>query len=84
MFPEEKKVCLWETRGTGDNYRLISTSSRRAKRGRKMGIYYKKAVIYYKKTCDGILQSCVIDCRRIYKISNKVIKFITEAMKSEK
>ena len=40
--------------------------------------------IDYKKTCDKVLQSCLRDYLRMYKISNKVIKFITETIKKWK
>ena len=37
-----------------------------------------------KKVYDMVLQTWIIDCLNTYKISNKVIKFITEAMKDSK
>ena len=40
--------------------------------------------IDYKKAYDMVLQSWIIDCLKIYEIPDKVITFITEAMKNWK
>ena len=40
--------------------------------------------IDYKKAYDMVPPNWKIDCIRMYKISSKVIKFITEAMKNWK
>ena len=37
-----------------------------------------------KKALDIFLQSCIIDCLKMYKVSGKVIKFIEETMKNLK
>ena len=39
------------------------------------------AVIYSKNVKDITLEPCIVDCLRIYRISEKVIKFFREAMK---
>ena len=40
------------------------------------------AWIDYKKVYDMVSQSYMIDCLKMYKISDKVIKFIEETMKN--
>ena len=40
------------------------------------------AWIDYKKTYDIVPQRWIIDCLKIYKIYNEVIKFIEETMKN--
>ena len=37
-----------------------------------------------RKVYDNVLQTWIIECLKTYKISNKVINFITEAMKNWK
>ena len=41
-------------------------------------------MIDYKKAYDMVLQNLIIKYQKMYKISNKVIKFITEATKNWK
>ena len=36
------------------------------------------------KAYNTVLQTWITDCLKMYKISDKVIKFITEAMKNKK
>ena len=40
--------------------------------------------IDFKKAYDIVTQSWIVDCGKMYEISDKVIKFITEAMKDWK
>ena len=42
------------------------------------------AWIDYQKVYNMVLQSWIIDCLKMYRISDKVIKFTQEAMKSSK
>ena len=46
----------------------------RRKKVAKVGIYCKKAY-------DMVLQSWILDCLKMFKISNEVLKFILKAMK---
>ena len=36
----------------------------------------------YKNTYDMVLQRCIIDCLKMYKVADKVIKFIKETMEN--
>ena len=60
---------------------LISLPSRRAKRGRKD---IALAWTDNKQAYNMVLQNWIIDRLKVYKISDKVVKFITEAMKNRK
>ena len=78
FFPKSKKNATREPEEHDIYNALINTSSRRA-------IRYEKnvamALIDYQKAYDIVPQNWIIDYLRTYKISDKVIKFITEAMK---
>ena len=68
-MPEEKRI----------SYTLINTSLRRAKRDEKN---ISIAWIDFKKTSDIVPQSWIIDCLKMYKISDEVINFIENTMEN--
>ena len=79
MFFEEQKGCNKGTRGTGELLYIDQHILNENKRKRKnLGV----AWIDYTKACDMVPQSWVIDCLKMYKISDEVTKFIEETMKN--
>ena len=60
----------------GSNYILINISSKRVKRAMEC--------TDYKKVYDMAPKSWVIDCLKMYKISDKVIKFIEKTMEKRR
>ena len=77
LFPKEQKKMEPEEQVIYCT--LINTSSKGAKWIRKMTSW-----IDYKKIYNMIQLCRIIDCLKVYKISNKVIIFIKEAMKNWK
>ena len=79
LFSEEQKECHKGTRGTGkllyiDQHILNESKTRRKN--------VAMACIDHKKSCYKVPQSWIIDCFKMYKISDEVIKFIEETMKN--
>ena len=81
LFPEEQKGCHNESRGTGEllyiDQHILNKSKTRWKN-------LAMAWIDYKKAYDMVLQSLIINCHKMYKISDKVINFIEKTMKTWK
>ena len=80
LFPEEQKGCHKESKGTGellyiDQHILNKSKTRRKNLATKWHIDYKMAY-------DMVLQSWIINCPTMYKISNEVINFIKKTMKT--
>ena len=59
-------------------YTLINTSPRKKNEKKNVAM----AWIDYKKACNINPQSWIIDSLKVYKISNKIIKFIKKTMKN--
>ena len=76
-FPEEQK----REQEQKSHYTLINTPSRRAKRDKKD---LAMAWIDYKKVYDVVLQSWMIDCLKMYVMSDDIIKFIKNTVKNWK
>ena len=74
LFLEEQKRCHKGTRRTGY---LLTHPQGEQNAMKNVGMM----CINYKKANNMVPQSWMINCLKMYKISNKVIKFITEAMK---
>ena len=72
IISPKQKGCHMEIRGTGD---LQYIDQRK---------YVAMAWIDYKMAYDVVPQTSIVDCTKILNISDKVIKFITEAMKNRK
>ena len=79
VFPEEQKWYHRRTTGTGDLLYIYQHILNDCKvRWRNLAM----AWIDYKKAYDVVSQTWIIDFLKMYKISDKVIKVISEAMKS--
>ena len=81
LFPEEQKGCCKESRDTEellyiDQHILDESQTRRKNQA--------MAWIDYKKAYDMVSQSWIINCLKIYKISDEVINFIEKTMKTER
>ena len=61
-------------------YTFINTSSRREKRD---GKHVTMVLIDYKTAHDIVPRSWIIDCLKLYKISDEVIKSVEENMENE-
>ena len=81
LFPEEQKGCRKGSRGTGESLYIDKHILNKSKTRRK---YLAKAYVDYKKTYVIVLQSWIINCRKMYKISDEVINFIGKTMKTWK
>ena len=79
-FLDEEKGYHRGTGGTGDLLFIHQHIPKERKAKQK----YNYGVDYYKKANDMVSQTWIIDCVKMYKISDKVIKFITESMKNLK
>ena len=80
LFPEEQKGCYKRSRGTEellyiDQY-ILNESKTRRKNLATAWIDNKK------KAYDMVPQSWLINCLKMYKISDEVINFIERAMKT--
>ena len=69
------------TRETGD---LLDIDQHILKEGKARRKNVTMAWIDYKKASDIVQQTQIIECLKMYKISNKIIKFIMEVMKNWK
>ena len=79
LFPEEQKGCRKGSRGTGELlyiYQHILNESKTRRKNLAM------AWIDYKKAYDVILHSWIINCLKMYKISDEVINFIEKTMRT--
>ena len=79
LFPEEQKGCCKGSRGTSEllyiDQHILS----------KNKIWWKNLAmpwIYYKKAYDMVPQSWIINCLKMYKISQEVINIIEKTMKT--
>ena len=79
LFPEEQKGCRKGSRGTGEllylDKHILNESKTRQKN-------LAMAWIDYKKAYDMFSRSWIINCRKMYKISDEVINFIEKTMKT--
>ena len=72
----KSKGCWRGTRGTDDiNQHILNETKTRRKNVAMVWIDYKKAN-------EMILQTWITECQKMYKIFNKIINFIMEAMKN--
>ena len=80
LFPEEQKGCCKGSRGTAEllyiDLHILNKSKTRWKN-------LATAQIDYKKAYDMLLQSWIINCLKIYKIS-EVINFIKKTIKTRR
>ena len=81
LFPEEQKGCRKGFRGTAEllyrDQHILNESKIRRKN-------LAMAWIDYKKAYDMVLQSLIINCLKMYKISHEVINFIDKTMKTQR
>ena len=79
LFPEKQKECHKGTRGTGEllyiNQHILNESKARWK---NLAMTWIDNI----KTYDMLLQSWIINCQKMYKTSNKVIKIIEKTMET--
>ena len=79
LFPEEQKGCHKCSRGTAEllyiDQHILNESNTRRK---NLAIDW----IDYKKAYDMVPQSWIINCLKMYKISDEVINFIEKIMKT--
>ena len=72
LFLDDQKGCFKGSRGTGDllyiNQHILNESKTRRKN-------LAMAWIDYKKVYDMVPQSCIINCLKMYKISDEVINY---------
>ena len=79
LFLEEQKRCYKGGRRTDDLLYMDQHIHKESK------VKQKKAAIAwidYKMAYDMFLQSWIVNCQKMYKISDKVIKFNIEAIKN--
>ena len=79
MFPEKQKGCCKGSRGTRELFYIdqrILNESQTCRKNLTM------AWINYKKAYDIVLQSWIIKCLKMYKISDEVINFIGKTMQT--
>ena len=81
LFPVEQKGCHKRTRGIAVLLYIDQHILKENKTIWKKGCY---GVDWLQKVIHMVLQSCIIDCLKMYKISEKVIKFIVEPWKTGK
>ena len=79
LFPEEWKGCCKGRKGTNDLLYIDQHILKEAKR-RKKNVTI--AWIDNKKAYDMVLQTWMIKCLKMYKISNKVLNFIMKVIKN--
>ena len=75
---KEQKGCWKWTRGTSDLLCIDQHILKDSKMKRK---HLAMAWIDYKNAYDVVPPNCIIECLKIYKISDKVIRFILNTMK---
>ena len=79
LFPEEQNGCRKGSRGTGELLYIDQHILNESKKRRKN---LAMAWIDYKKACDMVSQSWIINCFKMFKISDEVINFIEKTMKT--
>ena len=79
MFPEEQKGCHKGSRGRGELLYIDQHNTNESKTRRKN---LAMAWIDNKNAYDMVPQSRIIDCLKMYKISDEVINFIEKTMKT--
>ena len=77
LFIEEQKGCRKGSRGTGELLSIDQHILNECKTRRKK---LPMAWIDYKKVDDMVQQSWIINCLKMYKISDEVINFIEKTM----
>ena len=81
LFPKEQKGCHKGSEGTGEllyiDHPILNESKTRRKN-------LAMAWIDYKKAYDVVPQSWIINCFKMYKISDEIINFIEKTMKTWK
>ena len=79
LLPKEQKGCCKGSWGTAVLLYMDQQNSNESKTRRKnLGITWSD----YKKAYDRVLQSRIISCLKMYKISDEVINFIEKTMKT--
>ena len=78
LFPEEQKGCRKGSRGTAELLYIDQHIVNENKTRRKNLVM---AWIDYKKAYDMVPQSWIINCLKMYKISDEVINFIEKTIK---
>ena len=78
-FSEKQKGCCKESRDTGELLYIYQHSLNESKTRQKN---LAMVGIDYKKTCDLVLQNWIVNCFKMYKISDEVITFIEKTMKT--
>ena len=79
FFPEEQKGCRKGSRGTGELLYINQYFLNESKTWLKN---LAMAWIDYKKAYGMVPQSWIINCHKMYKISDEVINFIEKTMKT--
>ena len=79
LFPDEQKGCCKGSRGTWELFYIDHQILNESKTRRKN---LAMAWIDYKKAHDMVPQSWIINCLKMYKISDEVIEFIEKTMKT--
>ena len=79
LFPDEQKGCRKGSRGTAELLYIDQHIPNESKTRRKN---LAMAWIDRKKAYDMVPQSWILHCLKMYKISNEVINFIEQTMKT--
>ena len=79
LFHKEQKGCRKVSRGTAELIYIDQLIFNESKTRRK---YLAMAGINYIKAYDMVLQSWIMNCLKMYKISDDVINFIEKTIKS--
>ena len=77
MLPDEQKGCRRESRGTKDQLIIDKTILRDCKKRHKN---LAMAWVDYKKAYDMVPHSWIIECLKLYNISENIVKFIEGSM----
>ena len=78
LFPDEQKGCRKGSRGTAELLYVDKHILNESKNRRKN---LAMAWLDSKKAYDMVLQSCIINCLKMYKISHETINLIEKTMK---
>ena len=78
LFPDEQKGCCEGSRGMIELLYIYQHVLNESKTRRKN---LATAWIDYKKVDDMVPQRWIINCQKMYKISDEVIRFIEKTMK---
>ena len=81
LFSEKQKDCRKRSRKT---WQLLSIDQRLLKESKIRHKNLAIVCIDYKNVYDMVPQRWIIDCLKLYKISEEVIKFIEKTMKKRK